>query len=181
MLLQTLAKNWWLLLLRGIVAILFGLIALACPGVSLLILIAVYGVYALADGLFALTAAFRHGAVAPRWWLLFIGLAGVAAGVLTLTYPIVTAIILLTFIGLWCIVRGVLEIVGAIQLRREIDNEWMLVVHGIISVIFGATMLAWPGLGALAVLWGIGIYAVVAGLLLIGFALRLRRCLPAQA
>lgn len=179
MLLQTLAKNWWLLLLRGIVAILFGLLALGWPGISLLILITVYGVYALADGLFALTAAFRHGAVAPRWWLIFIGIVGLTAGYLVLTRPIMTAIILLTFIGLWCVVRGVLEIVGAIQLRREIDNEWMLIVHGIISVLFGVLVLAWPGLGALAVLWGIGIYAVVAGVLLIGFALRLRRCLPA--
>jgi len=181
MLLQTLAKNWWLLLLRGLVAILFGLLALTWPGISLLILITVYGVYALADGLFALTAAFRHGAVAPRWWLIFIGLVGLTAGMLVLSRPIATAIILLTFVGIWCIVRGVLELIGAFQLRREIDDEWTLVVHGIISVIFGGLVLAWPAFGALAVLWGIGVYAIVAGFLLIGFALRLRRCLPGGA
>jgi uncharacterized membrane protein HdeD (DUF308 family) len=175
MLLQTLARNWWILLLRGIAAIVFGLIALAWPGVTLLVLITLYGAYALADGLLSLLAACRGGTVAPRWWLILVGLLGLAAGAMTFSYPGVTALLLLMFIGIWCVVRGLFEIIGAIQLRKEIDNEWTLILSGLVSIFFGAYVLAWPGVGALALLWVIGAYSLVAGILLISFAFRLRR------
>jgi uncharacterized membrane protein HdeD (DUF308 family) len=177
--LHLLARNWWLLLLRGIVAVLFGLLAFAWPGLTLISLILLYGAYAGADGILALAAAVRGGTVAPRWWLVLVGLLSLGAAVATFLYPGLTALVLLTFIGVWAIARGVLEIIGAIQLRKEIENEWLLVLSGLMSVVFGALVLARPGAGALALVWIIAAYAIVLGVLLIGFAFRLRGHLPA--
>lgn len=175
MLVQTLAKNWWLLLLRGIAAILFGVLTFVWPGVTLLTLIILFGVYSLTDGVLALVAAFSGVNIAPRWWLVLAGILGLAAGALTFFYPGVTALILLTVIGAWSITRGVFEIIGAIQLRKEIDNEWLLILSGVVSILFGGFVLIAPGAGALAVLWIIGVYAIAFGLLLVGLSLRLRK------
>jgi uncharacterized membrane protein HdeD (DUF308 family) len=177
--LHLLARNWWLLLLRGIVAILFGLLAFTWPGLTLLSLILLYGAYAGADGILALVAAVRGGTVGSRWWLVLVGLLSLGAAVATFLYPGLTALVLLTFIGFWAIARGVFEIIGAIQLRKEIENEWLLVLSGLMSVVFGALVLARPGAGALALVWIIAAYAIALGVLLIGFAFRLRGHLPA--
>jgi uncharacterized membrane protein HdeD (DUF308 family) len=174
--LHTLAEHWWLLLLRGIAAIVFGLLTFAWPGLTLLTLVIIYGAYALVDGVLALVAAFTGGAKPiPTWWLVIIGLLGIGAGAITFLYPVVTALVLVVFIGVWSIAHGIFEIVGAIQLRKEIDNEWMLILAGAMSVLFGVVILMWPGAGALALVWLIGAYAIVFGALLVGFALRLRR------
>ena len=114
-------------------------------------------------------------AMMPRWWLIVVGIAGVAAGIIAAVYPEVTALLLVTFIGVWSIVRGVFEIAGAIAIRREIDNEWMLILLGALSVLFGLYVVIFPGAGALAIVWVIGIYAIVGGIMMVGFALRLRR------
>ncbi len=173
--LHALARNWWLLLLRGLVSILFGVLAFIWPGITLLSLVIIYGAYALADGIFAIIAAFRgEGGPAPRWWLVLVGLMGIAVGVLTFALPGLTALTLLMLIGAWALVRGIFEIVGAIRLRKEIDNEWMLILSGIISVLFGAYMLLAPGAGALALIWVIGAYAIIAGVLLVALAFKLR-------
>ncbi len=177
--LHLLARNWWLLLLRGIVAILFGLLAFAWPALTLVSLILLYGAYAGADGLLALAAALRGGTVAPRWWLVLVGLLSLGAAVATFVYPGLTALVLLTFIGFWAVARGVFEIIGAIQLRKEIENEWLLVLSGLLSVLFGVMVLARPGAGALALVWMIAGYAIALGVLLVGFAFRMRRHLPA--
>jgi uncharacterized membrane protein HdeD (DUF308 family) len=175
LLLQALARNWWLLLLRGVGAILFGVLTFVWPGISLTALILMYGVFALADGVFSVAAAVMGGAPAPRWWLALVGLLGIAVGILTFVMPGVTAIVLLMFIAGWAIVTGVLQIIGAIRLRKEIDNEWMLILLGALSVLFGLYVVIFPGAGALAIVWVIGIYAILAGLMMVGFALRLRR------
>jgi uncharacterized membrane protein HdeD (DUF308 family) len=146
---------------------------------TLLSLILLYGAYAGADGVLALAAAVRGGTVASRWWLVLVGLLSLGAAVATFLYPGLTALVLLTFIGVWAIARGVFEIVGAIQLRKEIENEWLLVLSGLLSVVFGALVLARPGAGALALVWIIAAYAIALGVLLIGFAFRLRGHLPA--
>jgi uncharacterized membrane protein HdeD (DUF308 family) len=112
--------------------------------------------------------------MAPRWWLAVVGLCGVVAGVLTFMMPGVTALVLLYFIAAWAIVTGVLEIVGAIKLRKEIDNEWMLILGGALSVVFGVGVFLLPGAGAIALIWVIGAYAAAAGVLQIALALRLR-------
>ena len=117
----------------------------------------------------------------PRWWLVVAGLAGIAAGIVTFFSPGMTALVLITVIGVWAVVRGLFEIVGAIQLRKEIDNEWFLIASGMFSVIFGVMVLAAPGAGALALVWVIGAYAVVFGVMLVALSLRLRRHRPALA
>jgi uncharacterized membrane protein HdeD (DUF308 family) len=174
--LHGLARNWWLLLLRGIAAIVFGVLAIAWPGITIISLVIVYGAYALVDGLFSLYAAIRGGdGAAPRWWLAVVGVAGVLAGLISFAMPALVALWLLVLIGAWAIVSGIFEIVGAIRLRKEIDNEWMLILHGVISVIFGALLMAMPVTGALAMVWVIGAYAIAAGVILSVLAFRLKK------
>src|ERR1700686_5119732 len=172
---HALAKNWWLLLLRGIAAIVFGVLAFAWPGITLLTLILFYGAFALVDGVLAIIAAITGGAPAPRWWLAIIGLLGIAAGLLTFLMPGLSALVLLFFIAGWAIATGVFQIIGAIQLRKEIDNEWPLILGGVISVLFGVGMMLAPGGGALALVWVIGTYAVIIGGLLVVLAFRLKK------
>jgi uncharacterized membrane protein HdeD (DUF308 family) len=180
-LLDALARNWWLLLLRGIAAILFGVLAFVWPGITLVTLVLLYGAFALVDGVCAVAAAIMGGVPGARWWLAVVGLCGIIIGVLTFMWPGVTALVLLLFIATWAIVVGIFQIVGAIKLRREIDNEWMLILSGAVSVLFGALLLIRPGAGALALVWIIGIYAILFGILNIAFALRLRQHCPAAA
>ena len=172
---HALAKNWWLLLLRGIAAIIFGLLAFAWPGLTLLTLILFYGAFALVDGVLAIIAAITGGAPGSRWWLAVVGLLGIAAGLVTFMMPGLTAIVLLLFIAGWAIATGVFQIIGAIKLRKEIDNEWLLILGGIISVLFGACMMLAPGAGALALVWVIGAYSVVTGVIFVVLAFRLRK------
>jgi uncharacterized membrane protein HdeD (DUF308 family) len=136
-LLHALARHWWLLLLRGICAILFGVLAFVWPGITLLTLVLLYGAFALVDGVLALAEAVMGGAPAPRWWLALVGLLGIAVGILTFAWPGITALVLLLFIAGWAIATGILQIVGAIRLRKEIDNEWLLIASGVVSIIFG--------------------------------------------
>ncbi|WP_193162494.1 HdeD family acid-resistance protein [Microbulbifer hainanensis] len=174
--LQVLSENWWLLLLRGICAVAFGILAFIWPGLSLLTLVILFGIYALLDGFFALIAAVlgRHKAT-PVWWLIIGGLVSVAAGIVTFIYPQITALVLVIFIGSWALVRGIFEIIGAVRLRKEIDKEWLLVAIGLLSVLFGLAVLFNPGAGALALVWLIGAYAIALGLSMIWLALRLRK------
>jgi uncharacterized membrane protein HdeD (DUF308 family) len=175
-LLHALAKSWWLVLLRGIAGILFGLLAFAWPGLTLVTLVLLYGAYTLVDGVVALAAAFTGAArPGPTWWLIIIGLLGIAVGAITFFYPGVTALVLVLLIGGWAVAHGIFEIIGAIQLRKEIDNEWWLILAGALSVIFGLMVLFAPGAGALALIWVIGAYSIVFGAMLIGLSLRLRK------
>ena len=170
-----LGRNWWLILLRGIAAILFGFLAFAWPGATLITLIAFFGAYVLIDGVLALVAAFRGGTGVSRGWLIFTGLLGIAAAIGTVIYPGVTALVLVLFIGSWSVVRGVFEIVGAIQLRKEIKGEWLLILSGIMSIVFGAIVWLMPGPGALAIVWLIGAYSIAFGAVLTALAFRVRR------
>src|SRR5512144_1607042 len=173
--LHALAKSWWVLLLRGIAAIVFGVLAFAWPGLTLVTLVLLYGAFALVDGALSLIAAFTGGAKPiPTWWLVVVGLLGIAAGVVTFLWPGITAVLLVVFIGAWALVHGIFEIIGAIQLRKEIDNEWMLILGGLLSVVFGLLVLFAPGAGALGLIWAIAAYSIVFGILFIALALRLR-------
>jgi uncharacterized membrane protein HdeD (DUF308 family) len=174
--LHALAKAWWLVLLRGIAGILFGMLAFVWPGLTLVTLVLLYGAYAVVDGAFALVTAFTAAAKpAPTWWLVVVGLLGILAGIATFLWPGVTALVLIFFIGGWAIAHGIFEIIGAIQLRKEIDNEWWLILAGALSVIFGLVVLIAPGTGALALIWVIGAYSIVFGAMLVGLSLRLRK------
>jgi uncharacterized membrane protein HdeD (DUF308 family) len=172
---HALAKNWWMLLLRGVAAIIFGVLAFAWPGMTLLTLIMFYGAFALIDGVLAVVAAITGGAPAPRWWLAIVGLLGIATGLLVFMMPGLTALVLLYFIAGWAIATGVFQIIGAIRLRKEIDDEWYLILSGVVSVLFGIGVMMAPGAGALALLWVIGIYAVVMGAIMVALAFRLKK------
>jgi uncharacterized membrane protein HdeD (DUF308 family) len=172
--LHALARNWWLILLRGLCAILFGALTFVWPGVSLFTLVLFYGAFALVDGIFALAAAVTGNTPTPRWWLAVVGVLGIAAGILTFLWPGLTAVVLLIFIACWAIATGVMQIVGAIQLRKEIKDEWLLIAGGALSIVFGFILLTQPGVGALALLYVIGAYAILYGVLLLWFSLRLR-------
>lgn len=179
--LHGLGRNWWLILLKGVCAIIFGVLTFVWPGVTLLTLVLLYGAYAFVDGVLSLAAAVTGGAPAPRWWLAIVGLLGIAAGVLTVLWPGMTALILLYFIAGWAIANGIMEIIGAIKLRKEIDDEWLLIASGVLSVVFGALLVLMPGAGALGLIFVIGAFAILYGVLLVSFSLRLRRHTPATA
>ncbi len=180
--LRALASRWWVLLLRGIAAILFGVLAFVWPGLTLVTLVLLYGAFALVDGVLSLIAAFTGGVKpAPAWWLVVVGLLGIAAGIVTFMWPGITAILLVVFIGAWALVHGIFEIIGAIQLRKEIDNEWMLILGGVLSVLFGVVVLIAPGAGALGLVWIIAAYSILFGITFVALALRLRRHVVAAA
>lgn len=174
-LLSALSRNWGWVLFRGIVAVLFGILAFAWPAITLFTLVILYGVYVLVDGVSALIAAFKGGTLAPRWWLVLVGLLGIAAGAVVFFWPGISALALLLFIGVVSIVRGVFEVIGAIALRKEITNEWLLILSGLASIVFGVVVVLFPGSGALALIWLIAAYAMAFGFLLIGFAFRLHK------
>jgi uncharacterized membrane protein HdeD (DUF308 family) len=172
--LSTLARYWWVLALRGVVAIIFGVLAVIWPGLTLITLVLFFGAYAFVDGIFAVGAGITSRERDQRWWAAVLeGIAGIIFGVLTFVWPGMTALVLLYFIAAWALVTGVLEIVAAIRLRQVIDNEWMMILGGIVSIIFGVLLFLFPGAGALGLTWMIGIYAIVFGILFIILAFRL--------
>jgi uncharacterized membrane protein HdeD (DUF308 family) len=175
-LLSELAENWWLLLLRGLAAIAFGLIAFFWPSITLVALTYLWGAYALVDGVVAIWAAFNvsGGDAGPRWWLGLSGVVSILAGIVAFAYTGMTALVLLMFIAVWAIIIGALQLYAAVQLRKVIENEWLLVLSGLLSIAFGAVLIAWPSTGTLAVIWTIAWYAVLFGCLLIGLAFRLK-------
>jgi uncharacterized membrane protein HdeD (DUF308 family) len=176
-LLGSLAKSWWLLLLRGIAAIAFGFLAFAWPGLTLLTLTLLWGAYAVSDGILALWAAVaaKGGDIGLRWWLALAGIVSCVAGVMTFFWPGMTTLVLLMFMASWAIIIGALQIWGAIELREEPKGEWLLALNGLLSIAFGVIMFAQPGAGALAVAWMIGCFAILAGCLYIALALRLKK------
>jgi len=173
--LAQLADKWWLLLINGLCAIAFGVLSFLWPGLTLIVLVALYGAYGIVDGITALMAArARNEAGRPWGSMVFIGIVSILAGVVALVWPALTAIVLLIVIAVWAIVRGVLEIIAAIELRKRIDNEWLLGLAGAVSVLFGIVLLIAPGRGAVALIWVIAAFAIVHGVLLTMLALKVR-------
>jgi uncharacterized membrane protein HdeD (DUF308 family) len=170
-----LAEHWWSPFLRGLVAIAVGIIALALPGITLGALVILFGAYALVDGIAALIAAYRSSRDREHWgMLLFEGIAGLVAAAVTVVFPPLTALVLVYLIGAWALVTGVLEIAAAIRLRKFIAGEWLLALSGVASMIFGILVLAVPLAGALAIAVIVGVYALIFGVILVGFGIRLR-------
>jgi len=173
---MVLARNWGAIAIRGVAAILFGLLTLVVPGLTLAALVLLFGAYALVDGIFNIIAAIRRRPDDPPWWALLLeGLVGVAAGLVTFLLPGLTAVTLVYIIGAWAIITGVLEIVAAVRLRQQLTGEWWLVLSGVLSVVFGVLVMLRPAAGALAIVLWIGAYAIVFGALLLALAFRLRR------
>jgi len=175
MLADILSRYWWMTLLRGLFWILFGIILFARPGISLLSLTLALGVILFIDGVIEVANAVSGRKENDDWWiLLLVGLTGIVIGVLTFYNPQVTALAVVYYVAIWAIATGLLEIVAAVRLRRQIEGEVWLVLAGIASVIFGGLLVARPGTGALTILWLIAAYAIVFGVMLLFLAFRVR-------
>jgi uncharacterized membrane protein HdeD (DUF308 family) len=165
-----------MLMLRGALAILFGVVAVLWPDLTLIWLVAMFAVYALLSGGVSIASAFRIRRIERNWWLLLLlGIVGVAAGVYALVYPAMTALVLVLLMGANAIITGALDIAIAIRLRKVLRSQWLLVLSGIVSVLFGVLVFAAPGAGALALVWLISLYAIVTGVLLLSLGWRTRR------
>jgi uncharacterized membrane protein HdeD (DUF308 family) len=172
---SVLVRNWWALVLRGVLAVLFGLIAFAMPGITLAVLVLLFGGYAVADGIFAIIAGIRAAGRRERWWPFVLeGILDLFAGLVAFVVPLATALALLYVVAFWAVVTGVLRIIAALRLRKEIQGEWLLVLSGVLAVIFGVLLVARPALGLVTLVWLIGAYAIVVGIALIGLGFWLR-------
>ena len=166
-----LTQKWWTVALRGILAIGFGIVALVSPGITLVSLALVFGAYAVIDGVFAIVGAFGHRGREAVWYVLE-GILGIAVGIATFFFPSITAQAFVFLVGLWAILTGIFEVIAGFEL--PISRDWLLVLAGATSIIFGVLVFANPVGGALAVVWLIGIYALVFGVALLVFSIRLR-------
>src|SRR3954470_13742943 len=172
--LDSLTQNWWAVALRGLAVILFAIITFVSPAISLAALVLLFGAYAFADGVLSIVSAVRRRG-ADRWWvLLFQGVVGIGAGVITLLLPGITALALLFVVAAWALVTGALQIAAAIRLRKVMSGEWLMALGGILSIALGVLLIAFPGPGALALGIWIGAYAFVFGILLLVLGFRLR-------
>jgi uncharacterized membrane protein HdeD (DUF308 family) len=172
---SALSRNWWLVVLRGVLAILFGLTAFVWPAVTLVVLVWIFGIYALVDGLVSVGTGLARTKDSSRWWAFLLeGVASIIAAVIALIWPGLATLAIVLLIASWAVITGVLEILAAIRLRHEIDNEWLLGLGGIISILLGAFLFFQPFAGGIAIVWTIAAYAVIFGALLIALGFRLR-------
>lgn len=172
---DSLMQSWWILALRGVFAILFGVLAFLWPGITLLTLVALFAAYALLGGVASIAGAVANRRRDEDWWMpLLIGLVGVGAAVISVMRPGLTALVFVLLVGAHALVTGVLDIAFAIRLRKLIHDEWLLILSGIASIVFGALVFLFPSTGALALIWLISLYAVLTGALMLGLSLRLR-------
>jgi uncharacterized membrane protein HdeD (DUF308 family) len=173
-----LAHVWWALAVRGVLAIIFGIIAFFWPGLFWLAVVFTFGIYAILDGIMALVLAFTGEGQVQHWWALLLeGIAGLVAGVLAFIWPGITMLVLLYLIAAWAFVHGVFEIIAAIRLRRQIPNEWLLILIGLMSIALGIALALVPAVGLVVVAWWVGAYAVIAGIMMLILSFRLRALL----
>lgn len=168
-------EHWWVLALRGAAAVLFGIAALLNPGLTLGFLIALFGAYLLIDGIIDIVGAFRLRGKVDRWWALLLeGVVDILIAILAFVWPGMTAVALVYFIGFWALLIGILEIWFGVRYRKEMDNEWLLILAGVLAVLFGLAMFSSPGAGALSLVWLIGTFAIAFGLATIFLSFRLK-------
>ena len=170
-----LSDRWWTFVVRGIAAILFGVLTFLWPGITLTALVLLFGAYALVDGVLGIVAAVTEERGRGRWWTLIVrGVFGIIAAGVTVVFPGLAALALLYLIAAWALVTGAFEVAAAIRLRKYIKNEWLLALGGVLSMVFGILLMIFPGAGALAVVLWIGAYMFVAGCVLVVLGLKLR-------
>jgi uncharacterized membrane protein HdeD (DUF308 family) len=173
--LEKIVRNWWLFAVRGVIAVIFGIVALIRPEQILQALVLVFGAYVLVDGIFTVIAGIASYRYFKRWWAVLLeGAVGIVIGLLTFFWPNITALALLYYIAAWALITGIFEIVAAIQLRRVITGEWALILSGLLSMVFGVLLFVFPAAGAVSMVWMIGVYAILFGITLIILAFRLR-------
>ncbi len=164
--------SWWSIALRGAVAIAFGVLVLASPGIGVAALVFAFAAYAAVDGIFALATAVTHGRAGLRWgWFLVEGIVSLAVAALALARPGVTLLAIVLLIAFRAIILGILELGGALA-GRELDHRWMLGLTGVVSLLFGVLLIAEPFAGAIAIVWAVGVYAVVFGVMMVFVGLR---------
>jgi len=169
-------RNWWLFAVRGVIAIVFGLLALIWPRSAMLALVLLFGAYALLDGIFAVAVGIASHGYFERWWAVLLeGLAGIVIGITTFFWPNITALIVLYFVAAWAVITGIFEIVAAIKFRHVIPGKWAMILNGLLSFLLGALLFVFPAAGEVGLMWLIGIYAVVAGVMGMLFAFGLQR------
>jgi uncharacterized membrane protein HdeD (DUF308 family) len=172
---QIVRRNWWVLAVRGLLAIIFGLIVLFLPGLALLALVYLFAAYVLIDGIMAVVTAIQERGILNRWgWVLFEGVLGIIAGIIAFVYPGITALVLLYIVAAWAIITGIMEIVTAFVIREMVSREWLLAVAGVVSVLFGIVLFIHPGAGLLSILWLVGVYSIIFGVIFIVRAVQLR-------
>ena len=173
---ETLSGSWWWLVVRGVAALAFGILAIAWPGLTRLLLSAFCAAYAIISGGLGIIGALRNRGERGWWLVLLLGVVGVAAGVIAVFFPGITALALIIVMGVNAVFSGVLDLAMAVRLRREIRGEWLLGLAGLVSILFGAFVIAVPGAGALALVWLLALYAIATGVLFVvlGFKLRSR-------
>ncbi|MGB6985609.1 MAG: HdeD family acid-resistance protein [Candidatus Aquilonibacter sp.] len=170
---QALANKWWAFLIRGIAGVIFGILALVYPGSALIALTIIFGAYAFVDGIFALAAAFT-GVAGSRWWALLLeGILGLVVAFYVWTQPLYSTVALVYAVAIWAVITGIIEIVAGFQLRDAIKNEWLYILAGVVSIIFGILVFRDVDAGAVAIAWTIGIYAILFGIMQLGLAFRL--------
>ncbi|MCO6522066.1 MAG: HdeD family acid-resistance protein [Snodgrassella sp.] len=175
-LVDLLSENWWMVLIRGGAALIFGLLTWFYPFISILIMVMFFGVYALIDGVLGVVIAINGRRTHQDWWLMLIwGMVSILAGIMTFFVPGITWLVLITFIAIWSLVSGILQIIAAIRLRKSIRGEGWMIVAGMLSVLVGIILLINPVQGGIALTWVIGVYAALFGVMNIALAFRLRR------
>lgn len=174
--LRTMSKNWWVFILRGILAIMFGLLTIIWPELSLIGLVWAFAAFVFLDGLFQVFSVITRQEDFERWWLILAeGLLGIGFGVLAFFWPEITILALLAMVVAWALLSGVIEIAAAIQLRKTIANEWLLGLTGVLSILAGILMILWPAASAVALAFIIGVYAILFGITMIVLGTRLNR------
>jgi uncharacterized membrane protein HdeD (DUF308 family) len=170
-----LIKNWWSLVLRGVIGVVLGIVTFIWPGLTLASIVILFGAYSFLDGVVSIAGAVRAVHAHDRWGSLVIkGLLGIAVAIMTIAWPAMTLLALVYLMGAWAMVTGIFEIVTAIRLRRHIPGEWLLVIGGIASVVFGFLVMLVPLAGALVLALWFGAYLLVTGIILITLGIRLR-------
>jgi len=173
--LNLIIRHWRLYVIRGILTIAFGLMALFWPAITVRVLVFLFGIYVIVQAILAFVAAFANR-MEKAWWILLLeGVAGLGVGIIAFIWPGLTAVVLLVLIAVWAILTGILEIGAAIQLRKELKGEWVLTLIGVISVLIGLILIINPGVGLLAVVWLIGVYAIIYGALLSYLGIKARK------
>lgn len=170
-----LSKGWWLLFLRGLAALVFGILAFTVPGMTIQFLIIYWAVYILLDGVFSLAASMKGGSPAPRWWMIITGLLSVVAGLFCISNPGYVAAFFILVIGWMSIIKGIFEFIGALSLKAHGGSMGWMMLSAIVSILFGGWLVSHPAAGALAMLWLIATFATVVGAVLIVLSLQLRK------
>jgi len=176
-----LGQSWWVLVLRGVFALAFGMLALVWPDLTLLLLVSMYVAYTLLVGGVSVVGAVKARHIDPKWWqLLLLGIVSIAAGVVALLFPALTALALVLLMGANALITGALDVAIAIRLRKVLKGHWVLALAGIASMVFGVLVFLFPDAGALALVWLISLYAVVTGVLLLSIGIGIRRAIKAH-